>query len=345
MTSSSTVKYLSKLRWLLLLSFSSVFLMFLYKELNLISNYSNSFERWIRKQASIPASSFKIHHIGSPFAFGPLKSVVDLMTGLPSSISEMRTNGTFCRKRRKSRDEKDSQFVNVMHRKLEIAITRKTDTFSMDLEASILPKKKKKGKTSTKSGFSNVVDEESGGEPDKYGAKSTSKATDLVTDKNRFDDGGGVPSIKPNNTSFGNHSTSRKDSSLAVNKFGMTVSKGSVFAVKHSDDFFENRKMMKAVDPTKIYQNKFMKSKMMDMQSADMIDVSSIEAIDFKEDKIVNVKSENTTTLGNDGNLDSGSLEKQLFYMYDLDEDFWWRWPKPETDCRHVIFFMSYYLM
>lgn len=26
--------------------------------------------------------------------------------------------------------------------------------------------------------------------------------------------------------------------------------------------------------------------------------------------------------------------EKELFYMYDLDEEFWWRWPQPGTDCR-----------
>jgi hypothetical protein len=27
--------------------------------------------------------------------------------------------------------------------------------------------------------------------------------------------------------------------------------------------------------------------------------------------------------------------EDQLFYMYDLGEEFWWRWPKPESDCRY----------
>jgi hypothetical protein len=29
------------------------------------------------------------------------------------------------------------------------------------------------------------------------------------------------------------------------------------------------------------------------------------------------------------------SPEDQLFYMYDLGEEFWWRWPKPESDCRY----------
>lgn len=31
------------------------------------------------------------------------------------------------------------------------------------------------------------------------------------------------------------------------------------------------------------------------------------------------------------------NLEDQLFYMYDLGEEFWWRWPKPESDCRYFM--------
>ena len=31
------------------------------------------------------------------------------------------------------------------------------------------------------------------------------------------------------------------------------------------------------------------------------------------------------------GDLD---MDTSLFYMYDLDETFWWRWPNPDTDCR-----------
>lgn len=33
---------------------------------------------------------------------------------------------------------------------------------------------------------------------------------------------------------------------------------------------------------------------------------------------------------------ESRNVPDQLFYMYDLPEEFWWRWPKPDTDCRYL---------
>ena len=33
-------------------------------------------------------------------------------------------------------------------------------------------------------------------------------------------------------------------------------------------------------------------------------------------------------------NSDNEDVEGKLFFMYDLDEEFWWRWPDPNADCR-----------
>lgn len=45
--------------------------------------------------------------------------------------------------------------------------------------------------------------------------------------------------------------------------------------------------------------------------------------------KELNIATDESKTSSSD--YDSGS---SLFYMYELDEKFWWRWPDPNTDCR-----------
>ena len=54
----------------------------------------------------------------------------------------------------------------------------------------------------------------------------------------------------------------------------------------------------------------------------------------------VNIDNSNKNDSNKYGNLDDNRekdkllYENKLFYMYDLDEEFWWRWPEPEADCR-----------
>jgi hypothetical protein len=333
--SSSTVKYLSKFRWLLLVSFSSVILMFLFKELNLISNTPSIFERLLRRQASAPTTNIRNDEHRLPLRIGALKSLIELITGLPSSLSETRPNWNYCSKRRKSLDERNHQ--NVIKRKLKIAITRPTDTFSLDLETSILPNKKKKEKSKTKSEVGKVTNSESAARPDAGGNQSPSGATSNETDKRRPDSVLKVP-VK---TSYVNQSSSEKVSSSVVDKNSRTASAASTSTItldsaapEQSVSVLSDSEKLKAINSTKINQNNLIKSKKLEEEVAGMIDVSSIKAIDFTLKNTVNIKSTNTTIETNDGIQGTKSLETDLFFMYDLDEEFWWRWPKPETDCR-----------
>lgn len=333
--SSSTVKYLSKFRWLLLLSFSSVFLMFLFQELNLISNTPSIFERLLRRQASAPTTNTRNDEQGLPVRIGALKSLIDLITGLPSSLSETRPNWNYCSKRRRSLDDRKHQ--NVIKRKLKISITRPTDTFSLDLETSILPNKKKKEKSKTKSEVGKVTDAESATRPDTGGNQSTSGATYDKTDKSRADSVVKVP-VK---TSYVNQSSLEQDFSSAVDKNSKTASAASTSTVtsnstatEKSINVLEDVGKMKAINATKINQKNLIQSKKLEEEVGGMIDVSSIKAIDFTPKNNVNIKATNTTIAINDEFQGTKSLETDFFFMYDLDEEFWWRWPKPETDCR-----------
>lgn len=333
--SSSTVKNLSKFRWLLLLSFSSVFLMFLFKELNLISNTPSIFERLLRRLASAPTANTRNDEQRLPVRVGALKSLIDLITGLPSSLSETRPKWNYCSKRRKPLDERKHQ--NVIKRKLKIAITRPADTFSLDLETSILPNKKKKEKSKTKSEVGKVTDAESAARLDKGGNQSTSEATHIGTDEGRTESVAKVP-IK---TSYVNQSSSEQDFSSAVGKNSKTASAASTSTVisnptatEPSINVLKDIEKLKSTNSTKIKQNNLIKSKKLEEEVAEMIDVSSIKAIDFTPKNTANIISTNTTIVRNDGIQGLKSLETDLFFMYDLDEEFWWRWPKPETDCR-----------
>lgn len=334
--SSSTVKYLSKFRWLLLLSFASVFLMFLFKELNLISNTPSIFERLLRIQASAPTTNTRNEEQGLPVRIGALKSLIDLITGSPSSLSETRPKWNYCSKRSKSLYERNHQ--NEIKRKLKISIVRPTDTFSLDLETSILPNKKKKEKSKTISEVSKVTDAESAARPDTGGNQSTSGATHDKADKGRTESVAKVP-VK---TSYVNQSSSEQDFSSAVDKNSKTASKAATTtitlvstAAEQSISVLKDSEKMKSINSSKINQNNnLIKSKKMEEDVAGMIDVSSIKAIDFTPKNTVNIKSTNTTIVITDAFQGTKSLETDLFFMYDLDEEFWWRWPKPETDCR-----------
>ena len=57
--------------------------------------------------------------------------------------------------------------------------------------------------------------------------------------------------------------------------------------------------------------------------------VSQVKAAPIKSIQFKNI-SINTTTM----NISSENVDGKLFYMYDLDEEFWWRWPHPDADCR-----------
>ena len=308
--------------------------MFLFKELNLISNTPSILEKLLRRQASAPTTSTRNDELGLPVRIGVLKSLTDLTTGLPSSLSETRTKWNFCSKRRKSLDEKNHQ--NLMKRKLKIAITRPTDTFSLDLEACILPNKKKKEKSRTKSG-GNVTDAVSAARPDKGGNQSRTEATRNGTDKSRADSVVKVPT----KTSYVNQSSSEKESTSVVDNNSKTASAASTSTValnstaaEQSVSILKDSVALKAINSTKINQNYLIRSKKLEDEVAGMIDVSSIKPIDFTPKDAANIKSSNTTIAINDEIQDSKSLKTDLFFMYDLDEEFWWRWPKPETDCR-----------
>ena len=326
-TTSSAVKHFSKFRWFLSLSFSTVLLILLFKELSLSSSSSSSFDSLLRQLASVAP----IYRLRPPAKYDALKSLVDLLTGLQSPLSE--TN--FCISIRKPKDDIDSQVANGIQRNLKVAIARTTDTFALGLETSILPKKRKKEESLKKLGSGNVTVAES--------AESPSTKADYLTNEKKLDSGiTAASSLEPSKASFVNHSSSRRDPSLGVNGIDKSLLTGFTTAVvidasdlKRSFGVTVGSKMMTAVNPTKMNQNNLMKNNNIETESVEMIDVSSIKAIDFTEkNTAVNLKSENTTILGNKGIQDPKSIEKQLFYMYDLDEKFWWRWPKPETDCR-----------
>jgi hypothetical protein len=61
--------------------------------------------------------------------------------------------------------------------------------------------------------------------------------------------------------------------------------------------------------------------------------VASTLADSVKSDSILEKKKEIPVPVPEQKNV-----EDQLFYMYDLGEEFWWRWPKPESDCRYCTF-------
>lgn len=325
-TTSSAVKHFSKFRWFLFLSFSTVLLILLFKELSLSSSSSSSLDSLLRQLASVAP----IYRLRPPAKYDALKSLVDLLTGLQSPLSET----DFCISIRKPKDDIDSQVANGIQRNLKVAIARTTDTFALGLETSILPKKRKKEESLKKLGSGNVTVAES--------AESPSTKADYLTNEKKLDSGITVSSLEPSKALFVNHSSSQRDPSLGVNDIDKSLSTGFTTAVvidatdlKRSFGVTVGSKMMTAVNPTKISKNNLMKSNNIETESVEMIDVSSIKAIDFTEKKnTVNLKSENVTMFGNQGIQDPKSVDKQLFYMYDLDEKFWWRWPKPETDCR-----------
>ena len=330
----SAVKHFSKFRWFLFLSFSTVLLIFLFKELSLNSSSSSTFDSLLRQLASrVP-----VHWLGSPAKYDALKSLVDLLTGLQSPLSET----DLCISRKKPKDDVDSKVANGVQRNLKVTIARTTDTFALDLETSILPKKRKKEKSLNKLELGNVTVAESAGEPKNDQNESPEIKADNGTNEKILDSGVTASSLEPSKESFVNHSSPQRDPSLGVNDIDRSLSIGSKTAVvmnasdlKQSFGVTVGSKMMKAVNPTKMNQKNLMKSNSIETESIEMIDVSSIKAIDFTEkNTAVDLKSENTTILGNQGIQDPKSVEKQLFFMYDLDEKFWWRCPKPETDCR-----------
>ena len=52
--------------------------------------------------------------------------------------------------------------------------------------------------------------------------------------------------------------------------------------------------------------------------------------------KVASIKNIQSEYVGIDAsmNISSENVDGKLFYMYDLDEEFWWRWPHPDADCR-----------
>ena len=72
----------------------------------------------------------------------------------------------------------------------------------------------------------------------------------------------------------------------------------------------------------------------LDSQNQKKMDkVASTLADSVKSDSILEKKKEIPVPVPEQKNV-----EDQLFYMYDLGEEFWWRWPKPESDCRYCTF-------
>ena len=51
--------------------------------------------------------------------------------------------------------------------------------------------------------------------------------------------------------------------------------------------------------------------------------------------KVASIKNIQSEYVGIDAsmNISSENVDGKLFYMYDLDEEFWWRWPHPDADC------------
>lgn len=75
--------------------------------------------------------------------------------------------------------------------------------------------------------------------------------------------------------------------------------------------------------------------------SSGRVDVKkSSETLGANQGTISSFKTiEYTNTSADAGTHNSSvdvDVEGKLFYMYDLDEEFWWRWPHPDADCRYV---------
>ena len=203
----------------------------------------------------------------------------------------------------------------MSYRKLKAAAAM---ALSLGLETSILPQKKRKDKTNKELQNADRINS-----PNNPAPAETSIDSRKVSDKSRM-------VMIASETIIPIPRISKKESEgvlMGVDENGLPV------VMKSQHDYA--KEIHGARQPALVDSNSAEKGRIVKIGQSDKSSSQSIAGSKTSElTEIAPIQEERNIDADNIDLNEDLDIDNSLFFMYDLDESFWWRWPSPDTDCR-----------